>query len=465
MKQLFSLYAACALLVFATGCDKYKDRISPANQEKVFIKYFGHVYSQKAADIKQLPDKGYILFGSTTSFVASGDRGTYNNYYLVRTDSLGNELWSKQFGNSLYDDVACRVILLPGGGFLLAGTRQKIEFQAGANQYLRKQKRIYLLETDKDGLLVRDKIHAARGVLEADEVDYQVNDLVPYMVNGELDGYILTGFTTNVNRGKPNFNPDIDELDLYTARIKLDLSSPWDRTYGFQGNDIGVSVDLGKNVIIVTGSTETYPGNSTTNPKNEIRVVKYEPANGGIIAQVAYSDPAIQLEAFDACYDTTKQVLTMLCGSSSTASTALNGLAFMQATVPDNLGSNDIVRLQNTNPVILTNGTSKNAGSNSVGAYIELYPNDNGFLVTSTSIRSVGINSDVHLMRLDKNLSVQWDWLFGAGATLDVAGRAFTMKDNGGNPTGYALTGTFDLGTNEMIGLVKVTGGGSLTIQ
>ena len=144
----FNLFAAfCALLL--VGCDKFNQNIAPANQKETFVKYYGHVYSQTTADIETVAkDGGYVLFGSTTSYVAAPERGIYNNFYLVKTDTLGNEVWSRSFGyepptttNDLYDNTAQKLIALPDdGGYILAGNCQKIELNGG--QRIRKQKRI-----------------------------------------------------------------------------------------------------------------------------------------------------------------------------------------------------------------------------------------------------------------------------------------------------------------------------------
>ena len=62
----------------------------------------------------QTIDGGFVLLGSTWSF-GMGD----NDFFLLKTDSIGNLLWSKTYGNSGYDygGVACQI----GNGFAMIG--------------------------------------------------------------------------------------------------------------------------------------------------------------------------------------------------------------------------------------------------------------------------------------------------------------------------------------------------------
>lgn len=447
--------ASCALAF--SSCDKFNQNIAPANQKETFTKYYGHVYSQTAADIETVAaDGGYVLFGSTTSFVAPTERGAYNNFYLVKTDTLGNELWSRSFGKegdgtNIYDNTAQKLIALPeDGGYILAGNCQRIELQGG--QRIRKQKRILLIQLDKDGVLVDSSILPVSFDSNPDK-DWEIRD-IKIIPNSE--GQIaITGTTTKVNTNKPEYNPVTDLSDVFVARL-LDINTIfWQFAYGFGGNDMGVFVAARNSSIIVAGRTETKIGNS--DPTNDYHVIQFNPTSGGILNQRAFADSRNDIFATDAAYDSVNQRLTIL-GNEREESGAEGQLTIMQFSVPDD-------RNATISPIrtLKTNGSDQNKGIGSIAGNITLLPNNQGFMVTSTSIKLAGANSDVQLLKFNETLGLEWDWLFGTGGTIDEASAVVPLfKAESTDIIGYAMTGTFDLGTNTSIGLVKTTNTGAL---
>ena len=68
--------------------------------------------------IKQTPDGGYIITGKTCSF---GD-SLYNDYYLVKVDSLGEVEWDKNYGLVGISDVSNSVAVCSDGGYIMCGS-------------------------------------------------------------------------------------------------------------------------------------------------------------------------------------------------------------------------------------------------------------------------------------------------------------------------------------------------------
>lgn len=466
-KILFAL--ALVACFFLPSCKKFTENIAPPNQSLSFFKYYGHVYDQQAADIARTSDGGYIILGSTNSFGGDLDRGILYNYYLVRTDSLGNELWSRSYGTSLFDNIAKRIIVLPNDeGYLIAGNRQRIDFSTG--QAIRAQKRINLIKIDLEGTVISE--HILPNANETNDFDYELYD-IKILPEGD---FALTGSTTNVNTTKPAFNATTDRLDVYIARLDgatLSHASPgWDAVYGFQGNDWGVSIHDAGEAFIVAGTTQTY--NTSGNFIYEYLVVKYISRFSGILTQDADGDVGKNLIAADATYDSISGILTIIGNEqiSFVIGDDLPGdLALIQYDVPS-ARNNILSRRASTTPAIYTNGSAAKAGSGSKASSIKQLA-DGSFIATSTSTRIEDINTDVHLIKLTSELQVQWDWLFGTGATLDVAGRAILIKDvipdtpedPNAPVVGYALTGTFDFTAgNNVIGVVKTNAEGSIVI-
>ena len=77
---------------------------------------YGMASLNEANDVKQTQDGGYILVGYTF------DGGQVFNYdwFIIKTDSTGDTLWTRTFGNS-WDDVADAVQQTSDGGYIVAG--------------------------------------------------------------------------------------------------------------------------------------------------------------------------------------------------------------------------------------------------------------------------------------------------------------------------------------------------------
>lgn len=78
--------------------------------------YGGSGEDQMRAEV-QTGDGGYALAGYTNSYSPAGDF----DFWLVRTDSAGNLLWSKTYGTTGVQDYAYSMVQTSDGGYALAG--------------------------------------------------------------------------------------------------------------------------------------------------------------------------------------------------------------------------------------------------------------------------------------------------------------------------------------------------------
>lgn len=81
-----------------------------------WYKTFGGADLDQARCVKQLDDKGYILLTNTNSY------GPTVDILVIRTDSLGNEIWSKIYGGNNFAEYAMEVEIVNNAGFVLVGT-------------------------------------------------------------------------------------------------------------------------------------------------------------------------------------------------------------------------------------------------------------------------------------------------------------------------------------------------------
>jgi len=81
----------------------------------VWSRLYGSAYHEVGFHAVELADKGYVVSGAGPL-----PRGSFD-FYLIRTDSLGDTLWTTHAGGTGFDE-GMWIDTLPGGGFVAAGT-------------------------------------------------------------------------------------------------------------------------------------------------------------------------------------------------------------------------------------------------------------------------------------------------------------------------------------------------------
>jgi hypothetical protein len=113
----------------------YLLKIDSAGNELWSI-YFGGNSFEDAMCVRNTTDGGYIICGISKSFKENYD----GDVYLIKTDSLGKEQWSKLFGAEKME-IGNSVLQTADGGYLVAGNRIQPD----------KTKDMYLLKIDSKG--------------------------------------------------------------------------------------------------------------------------------------------------------------------------------------------------------------------------------------------------------------------------------------------------------------------------
>lgn len=90
---------------------------------KLWDKTYGGYDPEDLWSVKQTTDGGYLLAG-TSSSDSTGDRTQStrggSDYWIVKTDALGNKLWDKRYGGP-FSDFLADALQTPDGGYLLKG--------------------------------------------------------------------------------------------------------------------------------------------------------------------------------------------------------------------------------------------------------------------------------------------------------------------------------------------------------
>ena len=195
-----------------------------ADGNELWRKKFGGTEEDYCRSVQQTNDGGYIISGSTSSF-GSGER----DFYLIKTDVIGNELWSKTYGG-VNDDDSFSVQQTNDGGYIMTGA--SYSFGNGSCD-------VYLVKTD------------ASGIEQWSQTFGGVYDDVGYSVQQTNDGgYIITGLT------------DLDGNAGYVVYlIKTDGNGNelWSKLFVGNIEAIGTSVQqTNDDGFIITGTTGSY---------------------------------------------------------------------------------------------------------------------------------------------------------------------------------------------------------------
>jgi hypothetical protein len=83
--------------------------------DTLWTRTYGGVNFDGGNAVTQTNDLGYVIVGATESFGAGG-----YDVWLIKTDSLGDSIWTKTFGGPLHDGCGS-VVQTSGGGYILAG--------------------------------------------------------------------------------------------------------------------------------------------------------------------------------------------------------------------------------------------------------------------------------------------------------------------------------------------------------
>ncbi|MEZ5015219.1 MAG: T9SS type A sorting domain-containing protein [Chitinophagales bacterium] len=206
------------------------------------------------ADIRTIPEGGYIVGGSSKSGI-SGDKTEVSSvdydYWILQLDATGNIVWQKTL-NTNADDICYGVAVNPAGGFYAVGSSSatafgdKSEFGYGFRDY-------WVVQFDNAGNKVWDKS------LGGDNNDYAL-DVIAYPDGGcLLTGYAYSGMTGNKS------TPVLGSADVWLVRLNGDASIRWQRSLQ------GISVEQGfamcaaadGGVIHAAGSDSGISGDKT----------------------------------------------------------------------------------------------------------------------------------------------------------------------------------------------------------
>jgi uncharacterized delta-60 repeat protein len=192
---------------------------------------YGGSGGDRAYSVQQTSDGGYIVAGYTYSFGAGN-----GDYYLVKTNSQGDTLWTRTYGG-IYYDYACSIQQTTDGGYIVVGGT--ISFGAGNWDS-------YVVKTNSEGDTVWTRTFGG------DNYD------LPYSVQQTADGgYIVAGYTVSFGVGTPDYG------NMYLVKTNGQGDTLWTRTYGGDYDDAALSVQqTADGGYVVAGLTNSFGAGS-----------------------------------------------------------------------------------------------------------------------------------------------------------------------------------------------------------
>jgi hypothetical protein len=195
--------------------------------DSLWTKTFGGANDDYGYSVQYTPpDGGYIITGYTYSFGAG-----WADVYLIKTDSLGDTLWTRTYGGS-HIDYGYSVQQTLDGGYIIAG----YTYSSGAGGI-----NAYLIKTDPLGDTLWTKIIGGTYAEFGTSIQQTVPD----------NGFIIVGYTESFSGGWPG--------DIYLIKTDSLGDTLWTRAYGGSGIESCFSVQQTKDGgFIITGLTESF---------------------------------------------------------------------------------------------------------------------------------------------------------------------------------------------------------------
>jgi hypothetical protein len=194
-------------------------------------KTYGGVNDESAYSVVVTDDGGYALAGYTRSFGVGGA-----DFWLVKTDSSGNQQWNRTYGET-GNDYARSVVQTADGGYALAGYTESFDMNSEDD--------FWLVKTDSSGNQQWNKTYGGRQYYR----DY--GDIAWSMVQAGDGGYVLAGLTWSYGIGGNG--------DFWLVKTDSFGNVQWNMTYGGGDYDYALSViQAGDGGYVLAGLTYSF---------------------------------------------------------------------------------------------------------------------------------------------------------------------------------------------------------------
>ncbi len=357
------------------------------NSQTTFQKAFGGTEMDEGNSVRQTTDGGYVIAGTTTSFGAGG-----RDVLVIKTNSLGDTVWTKIYGDSIGNEYGYCVQQTSDGGYIISGSSQN--FFTGEED-------MYLLKLKANGDTLWTRTYGGIG-LESGYFVQQTTD----------GGYVTIGQTPSFGSGG---------FDAYLVKINSNGAIAWTKTYGGIGSEYGTAVQqTSDNGYIITGSNDHTFGFGSS----DFYLIKTDEF-GNHIWSKAYGDVG---------YEEGKAVLQTADGGYVIAGTSENDIG--------PLGPN--MCLIKTNNIGDTLWAKLYGGEMIDECFDVKQTSDGGYIMVGKSFSfSVNGDYDVYVVKVNSQGDLKWSKTYGGNAlNHNEVGYSIAQTNDGG----YIISGESQYG-------------------
>ncbi|MCD6532132.1 hypothetical protein J7K99_06795 [bacterium] len=311
--------------------------------DTLWTRVYGGFQCEEACQAKQTSDGGYAVVGWTGSFGAG-----YYDFYLIRTDPNGDTLWTRTYGGT-GNDFAYGLAITPDGGFLLAGTY--------ASDYYRiSEGYVYLVRTDSVGDTLWTRTYGGT-----------LSDVAYALALTADGGSIVAGATYSFGAG---------EDDVYVLKFDPAGDTLWARVYGGPENDAGYAVaQTSDGGYIIAGTTSSFGAGGY-----DVYLLRLNP-----------DGDTLWTRTYGGANDD---------GAHSVAQTPDGGYILVGSTFSFGAGSNDVYIIKTDSVGNLLWQRTVGGHGNDAGSSLDL-TTDGGFIITGYTTSSGAGGYDVYLVKAD----------------------------------------------------------------
>ena len=207
-----------------TNSDIYLFKLDSSGNHK-WSRHFGTSYgTENGNKVIETPDSGFIVVGFTNSF----GNGGYD-IYAIRTNSLGEEIWSKTFGGSDWD-FGYDIVILPDGNYGIIGSTYS--FGNGGSD-------VYYIEIDDNGNEIQTKTFGGIG-----------DEIAKAIILSNDNKLMICGETTELGS---------EYSDGYIIKAELNGDTVWTKIFGGDTTDYFADViQTIDNNYLAVGATSSF---------------------------------------------------------------------------------------------------------------------------------------------------------------------------------------------------------------
>jgi len=266
--------------------------------QKEWDKRFGGSNTDYLYEVKEIPGGGYILTGYSFSD-ADGDK-TQNNvgngdYWVIKTDNIGNKIWDKDYGGNDGDFSTC-LDITGDGGFIIGG-RTTSDSTGNVSHYNHGGSDFWIVKLNSDGTKLWDKVYG--GMYE---------ERMFSIIETNNGGLMAGGNSDSPASG--NVTHDTYMQDFWVVKMDASGNIEWEDNYGGGwAEEISAVEQTSDGNFLVSG--DSYSQGNFDKSENNLGVeqawaIKIDTAGNKLwdktIFSLGHDEACLVKETHDGCY-------------------------------------------------------------------------------------------------------------------------------------------------------------------